>query len=136
MREISDKVKLTLTGGLAIRLTNRTGGVSVAGRILMVHALGGNAVDIAAVSGENAIGVFLDAGIPDGQEAWVVVSGIADVLADSTGWTVGDRIVLSNTMAGTGEANNIPSTTVHFTEVGHAVEVAVSTTGRVVLHFN
>jgi len=36
---------------------------------------------------DDLLGVFLDDGVPDGAEAWVVVIGIAEVKANATGFT-------------------------------------------------
>ena len=135
----SDKVKLTSLGGLAVKLTNKTGGNTVKGNIVAIdnNVSNDDSVVLAATSSDKPIGVFLDAGVADGSEAWVVISGIADVLADSNGWLNGDRVIMSMaTTAGTGQASNTPVPSVHLTEIGHALEDATSALGRCILHFN
>ena len=132
----ANKTQLTETGGHAIKLTNKTGANSVAGELVIASAGTADAVDLAGANELMPIGAFLESGIADGSEAWVVVGGIADVRADAAGWALGDRIVTSAT-AGRGAANNIPAVAVHFQEVGHAIEAAAANANaRIVMHFN
>jgi len=131
------KTKVTDIGGIAILVTNKTGGDSVAGEVVKPNTAIANSVILSATSDDDIIGVFLDSGVPDGSEAWVVVSGIAYVKANASGFSKGDRIVASATTAGRVDEGNSPSTAVHFTEIGHALEdAAANTTGKVALHFN
>ncbi len=136
----NERIKFdSVLGGLCIKLTNKTGGNTVKGNILAVDNSVSNddSVVLAATGSDKPIGVFLDADVADGAEAWVVVSGIADVLADSNGWLNGDRVIMSMaTTAGTGQASNTPVPSVHLTEIGHALEDATSALGRCILHFN
>lgn len=132
---IGAKIRLTSIGGYAIKLTNETGAVSVAGETVIASVGTADAVDASGMSELQCIGVFLDDSVAEHAEAWVVVSGIADVKADGVGWALGDRIVASGT-ARRGVANNNPAVAVHFQEIGHAVEAAgANASGRVVLHF-
>jgi hypothetical protein len=93
-------------------------------------------VALSATNELMVIGVFLDGGVSDGSEAWVVVSGIADVAYDNSSAIVrGDRITTG--LAGLAMVNNNPSVAVHFQEIGHSIEsVTASGTARCVLHFN
>lgn len=134
--EFASKIKLTAIGGYAIKLTNKSGANSVAGEVVIASTANADAVASGAASELQPIGVFLDDGITDGSEAWIVVSGIADVKADGTGWALGDRIVTSAT-AKRGAVNNAPTAAVHFQELGHAIEAAAANAlGRCVLHQN
>lgn len=142
----SPKAKFTSTGGLAIQLTNKTGGNSVKGEVVTPGSSVNNSVVKITVDVPNPIGVFLDSGVADGQEAWVVVSGIADVyfVGDTThgqfarGFLTsdGDSYVTGQALA---EATPIPpfASDKHFYEIGHILE---SRTGaglaKTVLHFN
>lgn len=129
------KFKITLIGGYAIKLTNKTGGNSVAGDIVIASAGTADAVDLAGANELDAIGVFLDSGIADGSEAWVVIAGIADVHMDAGGCALGDRIITSAT-AGRGDVNNAPAVATHFQEIGHTVEAAAANANaRCVIHF-
>ena len=135
----SAKFKLTAIGGFAVKLTNQTGGDTVAGQLVAVYSA--TAVDdafkTAAASDDNVIGTLLDAGIADGNETWVVVSGIADVLMDAGGSARGDRIISSAT-AGSADVWNVGgAVATHFLEIGHCIETRTGAgLARCILHFN
>lgn len=136
---VNEKSGMSAIGGHCIKLTNQTGANSVQGEVVRTDAGNDDAVILALTGEVNAIGVFLDAGVADGAEAWIVVSGIADVKADTAGFTRGDRLVTSLAAATVGRAttNNAPAVAVHFQEIGHAIETAAANAlGRAVLHFN
>lgn len=134
--EVAAKIKLTTLGGYAIKLTNKTGSNSVAGQLVIAHTTQDDAVATSEDNELMTIGVFLDGGVSDGTEAWVVVSGIADVAYDNSSAIVrGDRIITG--LAGLATVDNLPTAAVHFQEIGHSVEsVAASGTARCTLHFN
>lgn len=75
----SDKATITPDGGIAIKLTNKTGGESVKGYCVTSSSGTNNAVSLVPIDVPNCVGVFLESGIADGEEAWVVISGVADV---------------------------------------------------------
>lgn len=136
----SEKFKLTAIGGYAIKLTNKTGGNTVAGTVVCVYTA--TAIDDAFVScplsDDGAIGIVLDAGVSDGSEAWVVVSGIADVLMDAGGAVRGDRITTSGNTVGSGDVWNTGGAVArHFQEIGHCIESIGAGAGlaRCVVHF-
>lgn len=132
---VYEKIGMTSVGGLVVKLTNKSGVGSTPGNVVIASTTTNDAVSGAAAGELQAIGVYLDPAIGDGSEAWVVVSGIADVHMDAGGCTAGDRIVTSAT-AGRGTVNNSPAVAVHFQEIGHAVEtVGANGTARCVLHF-
>ena len=143
----SEKFKLTALGGYAIKLTNKTGSNSVAGQLVQTDTSTNDAVKLTSVDEEETIGVFLDAGISDGSEAWVVVIGIADVaMQDNTTATRGNWVRSSATEAGYADATNAeppsPAAFSHFNEIGNCIETVTATGGgthvlaRCVLHFN
>ena len=135
--EIASKTKMTAIGGYAVALTNQTGANSVAGEVVVTDAGNDSAVVLSGTTDPDVMGVFLDSGIADGAEAWVVVGGIADVLADASGFTRGDRVGSSTATAGRVETINAPSVASHFTEVGHALDTAAANSlGLCVLHWN
>lgn len=130
------KMKLTAIGGMAVSLTNKSGAVSVKGEGVEVDTVTDNAVNLTETSDAFCIGFFLDANVQDGEEAWIVVSGIAVVKADAGGFSKGDRLTTSSATAGRVQINNSPSTAVHFTEIGHALEdAAANATGKAAIHF-
>lgn len=114
-------LSLPQVGGHAIKLTNKTGSNTVAGQIVEASTTTDSAFGAIAASDTHPIGVVLDAGIADGSEAWVVVSGIADVLIDSGGCTHGDRLITSAT-AGSALVNNTPTTAQYLQVVGHSIK--------------
>ena len=72
--------KITPEGGFAVRLTNKSGAVTVKGQIVSHEGTVANAFNLTAVDANHCLGVVYEAGIADGAECWVVVSGIAQVL--------------------------------------------------------
>jgi len=72
--------KITPEGGFAVRLTNKTGAVSVKGQIVSHKGTVASAFDLTAVDANHCLGVVYESDIADDAECWVVVSGIAQVL--------------------------------------------------------
>jgi len=138
---VLEKSGRTAIGGSAVKLTNKTGGSTVAGQLVEASTPVGadtdDAFETAAMSADNVIGIVLDAGVADGSEAWVVVSGIADVLMDAGGSARGDRIISSAT-AGSADVWNVGgAVATHFLEIGHCIETRVGAgLARCILHFN
>lgn len=142
--ELSSNVKFTADGGLAVKLTNKTGANSVKGKLVKADTANNDAVILVAVSDDECCGIFYEDGIADGAVTWVVVNGIADVLfEDNFGPTRGDWVATSATDAGYARAQASPAAAPqHFEEIGHCIEtVAAGGAGthvlaRCVLHFN
>ena len=131
------KVKITVIGGCAVKLTNKTGGNTVAGQLVIASTGTDNAFATAGANAENVIGIVLDAGVADGSEAWVVGGGIADVLMDGGGSAHGDRIIASATVGSADVWNTGGAVATHFREIGHCLETRVGAgLARVDLHFN
>ena len=135
----SAKYKLTAIGGIAIRLTNKTGGNTVAGQLVAPYSATAidDAFKTAAASSDEVFGIVLDAGIADGSEAWVIISGIADVLTDAGGSARGDRMISSATAGSADVWNTGGAVATHFLEIGHCIETRTGAgLARCVLHFN
>ena len=133
----ADKVKVTSLGGIAILLTNKTGSDSVDGELVSAHTSIADAVEQSSTTSVTTIGLFESSSVPDGSEAWVVVSGVAVVHMDNNSVDLGDRVVSSTSIAGRGLASNTPSNTAHFTEIGHCIQAgAANSTVRCIIHFN
>jgi hypothetical protein len=139
------KSKRTLLGGWAVKLTNTTGANTVQGQTVKADPTTDDAVILTAAGDTECIGVFLDSGIADDAEAWVVVSGIADVaMEDDTAATHGNWVETSDTEAGyaNAESTTPAASPAHFEEIGHCVESVAAGGGgthilaRCVLHFN
>jgi hypothetical protein len=142
---ISPKVKFTVDGGLAVKLTNKSGSTSTKGYCVKTSSTTSNAVTLSLVDIPDCIGVFYESDVADGQEAWVVVSGIADVYY-GTSTTMGH---VARTLEGTDAYSNpgyaisqalfTPPFAVdkHFMEIGHLLETRSGAgLAKTVLHFN
>lgn len=137
--------KFTPDGGVAIKKTNKTGAASIKGYCVTTGGTVDNSVILVGIDIPNCIGVFLESGIADGDDAWIVISGIADVYF--WGSTTRGHLARTGLAADTGEISGqalseaIPTspfaTDKHFCEIGHVLE---SRTGaglaKCVLHFN
>ena len=140
------KVMLTTSGGVAIKLTNKTGGNSVKGEVVTTDSANNNAAIKIVVDVPNPIGVFYESGIADGAEAWIVVSGIADVyfVGNTTrGHLARGFLTADGASYVTGQALSEVFLTApfavdkHFYEIGHVLESRVGAgLAKVVLHFN
>ena len=105
--ELGEKTKFTRIGGLAIQLTNKTGVDTVAGQLVQADTSANDAVKLTGIDEEECFGVFLDSGIAANAEAWVVISGIADIaMEDNTTATRGNWVRSSITEAGYADATN------------------------------
>ena len=140
---VKEKFGVSPIGGLMIMLTNETGSNTIAGQLVKADTATDDAVILAGIGDIECFGVFLDSGIADGSEAWVVFSGLADVAFDD------DVAAVRGNWVGTGVAAGYarnqaspPAAPDHFEELGHCIE-SVSAGGggthilaRCVLHFN
>ena len=144
---VASKILLTPEGGLAVRLTNKTGSNSVKGTVVETHDTVDNAFDIAGADSIHPIGAVYENGIADGSECWVVVQGIAEVLLeDGTGSTRGYWVRSSITDVGRADITNaappgggIPELEIHMKEMGHCIESKGSGTdviAKIIMHFN
>ena len=147
---VAEKSCMTAIGGFAIKLTNKTGANSIAGAVVTTSIGTNDAVMSAANDELEPIGVFLDDGVSDGSEAWVVVGGIADVaMEDNTTATRGNWVRTSVADAPYADATNavapghgIGNADIHFHEIGHCIETVTAgglgthILARCVLHFN
>lgn len=142
----SDNVKFTPEGGLAIRLTNKTGAASVKGTIISSSFTTENAFEVALADSSIPQGAVYESGVADGSPCWVVVAGIAEVLLkDATPSTVGYWVGMSDA-AGRADAGDTghPGTTppeqaVHNKELGHCLETKTAGTDvlcNIIMHFN
>lgn len=138
------KIAFTPEGGLAVLMTNKTGGASVKGHIVESSSSTDDAVQKTTDGDIDPIGIIYNASVPDGQKVWVVIYGIADVLYGTaiTRGTFSRVAVLADSL-NAGEAVNeaLPTspfaTDKHFQEIGHPIE-SRGTPGlaKTVLHFN
>jgi len=142
----SVKFKITQDGGYAIKLTNKTGGLSVKGEIVTPDATVDNAVSKIVVDVPNPIGVFYESNVADGDEAWIVVSGIADVyfVGNSTRSHIARGFLTADGgsyVTGQALSEAVPTSPFavdkHFYEIGHVIESRVGAgLAKCILHFN
>ena len=143
----NEKSGMSRIGGFMVKLTNKTGVDSVAGKLVQTDTTTNDAVKLTGTDEEECMGIFLDSGVPDGSEAWIIVSGIADVaMEDNTTATRGNWVRSSITEAGYADATNAtppsPAAFTHFNEIGNCIETVTATgegthiLARCVLHFN
>ena len=140
---ITVKNKITPIGGIAILLTNQTGANTVAGQLVKSDTATDDAVILTAAGDVECFGVFLESGIADGSEAWVVVAGIADVALDDNVAAVHGNWMATGVAAGYARTSASPAAAPnHFEEIGHCIESVAAGGGgthilaRCVLHFN
>jgi hypothetical protein len=140
------KIGWTSEGGLAVRLTNKTGSASVKGDIVRASTGTNEAFSQAPADSDEPIGIVYESGIADGSECLIVISGRAQVLLkNSTAATRGNWVKVSDA-AGRADATNAapPGGTVaaleeHMREVGHALESITAGTDNlcyIMIHWN
>ena len=143
--DVNAKSGNSLIGGFCIKLTNKTGANSVAGGLVEADDSNDDAVKLMTANGIDPIGVFLEGGIADGSEAWVVIAGIADVaMEDNTAATRNNWVGVATGEAGYANATaaSPANQTRHFQEIGHCIETVAAGGGgthilaRCILHFN
>jgi len=144
---LSDKVMITPLGGIAVKMTNKTGAASVKGTLVDTSTATDNAFAVEGADGLDPIGVVYESGVADGSECWVVIAGIVEVLLeDTTAATRGYWVRTSVNTAGRVDATNaappggtIAALEIHLAEVGHCVETKTGGTdvlAKIVMHFN
>lgn len=140
---MSPKAKWTPEGGLAIKLTNKTGSASVKGRLVAASSTVDNATMLPGTTAYDMLGFEYDVGVADGSDYWVVVQGIAEALVDNSQAVARrDLIVSSTSTSGRVDVEPIVppvSTNDHFRECGHAITATSAGTDKtffLVIHFN
>jgi len=139
---VKEKSCMTAIGGFAIKLTNKTGTNSVGGQLVECDSSTDDAVELNDIAGDHCIGVFLDDGIADGEEAWVVISGVAEVALDDNVEAIRGYWMGSGAEEGYARTLATPPVSRHWEEIGHCCEsVAAGGAGthikaRCILHFN
>lgn len=109
--------KITPEGGFAVRLTNKSGAVTVKGQIVSHKGTVARAFDLTAVDANHCLGVVYESDIEDAAECWVVVSGIAQVLMKNA--------------ATMGHICRIPLSTDEGEAAGYAMDAAQSSSASV-----
>jgi hypothetical protein len=137
------RIMLTPEGGIAVRLTNKTGVNSIKGTVVRCSTGTDNAFEVHPIADFDPIGVVYESGIADGQECWVVFNGRCEVLVQDgiaparENW-VGTSTV-TNGRAWFGGVPVPPTDARHFQEIGHCLETKLAGVGIlcfIMLHFN
>lgn len=115
------KIRITPEGGYAVKLTNKTGGNSVKGQIVIAASGTDNAFATAGADADMPIGIVYNAGIADGQECWVVIAGRCEILVDAGGASRGYVLYCGSTGGSATASAAVPAITNHMREVGHAL---------------
>lgn len=141
-------IGFTEIGGLAVKYTNRTGGIAAQGQVVTTASSHDNSVSLVQIDIPNPIGAIYgnDNGQPvaDGLEVWVVVAGVANVLFmgnTTRGQFARTLVTADGGAAGQAIAEALPTpplaTDKHFSEIGHVLESRVGPgLAKVNLHFN
>jgi hypothetical protein len=141
----SNRWKKTREGGDAVLLINRTGASSVKGEVVALSLSYDTACTLITVDRPDPVGVFYESGVANGSEAWIVISGPADVyfIGSTTHGHLARGFVGADGGYVIGQALSeaVPTppfaSDKHWYEIGH---VAQSRTGaglaRTILHFN
>lgn len=142
----NNQVGISELGGVAVKLTNKTGVASVKGTIVEADGAVDDAFEVADADGNHHIGIVYDDGVADGSECWVIIYGIADVLLkDTTLSTRGNWVYMSdvagraNATLADPTAGGVAQLDQHMQEIGHCLESKAANTdvlARVCLHFN
>jgi hypothetical protein len=140
----TNNIKLTPEGGFAIKMINNTGAVSVKGNVVLPSTAVDNGVILSQDDIPDPIGIMYEGNIQNGDEVWVVVGGIADVLygtAVSRGTFARTAVAADGVAAGLAVAEALPAppfaTNKHFQEIGHPIQtIAAPGLAKTVLHFN
>lgn len=125
------------SGGFFVKLTNKSGGASVSGAIVIPYTSTALSVTTAGANSAVPLGTFRDSGVADGSEAWVGISGLCPCKADSGGIAIGDWIATGATASLVDGSASPAAAPAHFQEIGHALNTATNgAVARELLHFN
>jgi trimeric autotransporter adhesin len=131
-------VTMTATGGMAILLTNKSGGTLLKGTLVQAAATADLSFVASAADSEYPIGV-LAADCANNTQGWVVVSGIAEVLIkDGTSAAAGNWCGSSDVAGRAYMTTSGAPGSNHDKEIGHCLQTVTSGTNvlaKAVLHF-
>jgi len=136
---IKEKITWTEEGGLAVRLTNKTGAPSVKGSLVETHT-NDESFELTGADCTECFGAVYEDGIADGSECLVVVGAIAEVLLkDGTASTTKNWVQTADAAGRADATNGSPAAAPqHFQEVGHCIETKGAGTdvlAKIIMHF-
>jgi hypothetical protein len=129
--------------GLLIRGINRTGGNSVKGTLVSASTTADREF-IKQANEYDTVGVVQEAGVAEGSEMWIWISGVAQVLFKNTVAATRGNILLAGDTDGraidaANPGGGLPGTDTHFKECGHVLQTVAGGTdvlALAILHFN
>lgn len=141
---INSNTAITPLGGLASKMLNKTGSLSVKGTVLQYEDNNDKAVTLCIADGLEPIGIMYSDGVADGEDVWVVKGGTAEVkLENNVGTTRGYWLRTSATEAGRADGTNASApglVITHFYEIGHVGKTVSGDAGGALtiatVHFN
>jgi len=137
---VNEKTAINSDGGLMVKLTNRTGSNTVKGTIVSADLSNEEAFYTTPIDGDMPIGIVYEAGVANGSAAWIVVSGVAEVLFKNTVAPVRGYVAFVSDTAGRADISAaVPAALTHWREIGHPIQTKTAGTNvlaKVVLHFN
>jgi len=129
--------------GLLVKMINRTGHTSVKGELVSNSTTADREVILQA-NEYDTIGVIQEAGVAEGSEMWVWVSGVCQVLYKDTVAAVRGNVLIAGDTDGraidiANFGSGLPATEIHFKECGHVMESKTGGTNVLalaIIHFN
>ena len=134
----------TATGerGFLVKIVNRTGESSVKGKVVSASTTADNEA-ILQTNEYDAFGVIQQAGVAQGSEMWVWVTGsICQVLFESGVTPTRGYVAICSDVDGRADqfsnpGNGLPAVDIHFKEIGHILQTgSAGGLALVTLHFN
>ena len=139
---MTQKIGFTPDGGLAIRIVNGTGAPSIRGTVVAASPSADNKVHLQDDEFDS-VGVVYESGVADGDEMWVVVSGMAYIMLKDGEACTREFLAIASATTGRFEAIAVPSVSPvvaeHFKEIGHTLESVAGGTSvlvKCIIHFN
>ncbi len=142
----NNKVGISELAGIALKHINKTGVASVKGTIVEASTTTDDAFQVSGANGNHSIGVVYEDGVADGDECWIIIYGVADVLLKDTTLSAHGNWVFVSDVAGRADATladptagGVAQLDQHMREVGHCLESKAADTdvlARVCIHFN
>lgn len=119
---VNGSILITQYGGIAKRVINKTGGLSVYGEYVVPYSSLDDAVQLGTDS-YAFLGTIYEAGVPDGSPMWVVTEGVAHYLLEASSASTRGQIIFPHPTAPgrviTSAVPSPPNADQHFKEQGH-----------------
>lgn len=144
--EVDSKCRFTNDGEFQIKLTNKTGVATVRGELVQPDTTTDSAFVITAADDPECFGVVAEASVADGSDAWITISGRAQVLLKDTTAATRANWVKTSDVAGRADATlagppggGVVQLDEHMLEIGNSIESQTAGTdvlAWILMHFN